>query len=78
MLAKLRPRAPPVTALMEAGQQEQVLNNLFPRSQEPRTTIRYSLEEKENPAQITPAEMNAVIKKIAAKNTGPGPDGIPG
>ena len=78
VLAKLRSRAPPDIALMEAVQLEQVLNNLFPRSQEPRTTIRYSLEEKENPAQITPAEMNAVIKKMAAKNTAPGPDGIPG
>ena len=78
VLAKLRPRAPPVTAIMETEQLEQVLNNLFPRSQEPRTTIRYSLEEEENPAQITPAEMNAAIKKMATKNTAPGPDGIPG
>ena len=40
--------------------------------------MEYDPSEGYLPAPVTPAEMSAALKKMSAKNTASGPDGVPG
>ena len=77
VLDKLRPSAPPLTESLEPGLLERVLNNLFPRNHGHKMAVESNLENDVHPVPITPEEVNSAIKKMAARNTAPGPDGIP-
>ena len=57
---------------------DQILGKLFPREQSQIPGTEEDAEEREPTTPITPAELNAAIKKMTEKNTAPGPDGIPG
>ena len=77
VLDKLRPSAPPLTESLEPGLLERVLNNLFLRNHGHKMAVESNLEDDVHPVPITPEEVNSAIKKMAARNTAPGPDGIP-
>ena len=78
VLGKLGPTAPPLTESMEPEQLEWVLNTLFPRDPGQAPAVEYNPTEGDLPAPVTPAKMSAAVKKLSAKNTAPGPDGVPG
>ncbi|XP_047992758.1 uncharacterized protein LOC125231355 [Leguminivora glycinivorella] len=82
---KLRPWAPPLTESLEPRLLEVVVSSLFPNRPEhqppamapPRQRAGYEVAEVEVPP-VTEAELDAAVFKLKAKNTAPGPDGIPG
>lgn len=81
---KLRPWAPPLTEGLEPQFLEQVVSALFPGRAEYEPppmalhTATESEEENETIPEVTQAEMSAAVMRLRAKNTAPGPDGVPG
>ena len=82
---KLRPWAPPLTQSLQPDQVEGVITALFPAEEEfaPPLMATPSLGPREDEGivgvpPVTPEELEAAVSRLRAKNTAPGPDGIPG
>lgn len=83
---KLRPWAPPVTSTLQPPILRRVIEGLFPAG--PGTDIvppvmatvqgENTGEEVEQPTEVSEGELAAAVLRMRAKNTAPGPDGIPG
>ena len=77
VVGKLRGGTPPLTETMEPQLLKRVIDTLFPRdSARPPAEMPNQTEELLEP--VTSAEMAVAVKKMIAKNTAPGPDGIHG
>lgn len=84
--AKLRPWTPPITQILEPQLLEEVVSALFPDREEHIPPVMViSVGETSMPAdedsgapEITEVEMRVAVQRLRAKNTAPGPDGIPG
>ena len=63
---------------MELELLEWVLDTLFPHDLGQAPAVDYDPTEGDKPAPVTPAEMSVAMKKMSAKNTAPGPDGVAG
>ncbi|XP_063367024.1 uncharacterized protein LOC134655491 [Cydia amplana] len=82
---KLRPWAPPLTESLEPRLLGVVVSNLFPNRPEhqpPEMAPPHQLAGFEGAEvgvpPVTEAELDAAVRRLKAKNTAPGPDGIPG
>jgi len=81
---KMRAWAPPVTESLHPQELDDVLDGLFPstndtvRSEE--GTVATILSGANNPRvpEITRDELDRAVKRMGAKNTASGPDGVPG
>ena len=78
VLGKLRPSPSPRTESMEPELLERILNTLFPRDSGQAPAAVHDPAESDHPAPITSAELIVAAKRMAAKNTAPDPDGVPG
>lgn len=81
VLNKLRPRAPPVTEGLDPRLLEDVVNTLFPigRGVGPRPPAEATAPPEWVAEQgVTQGELAAAIRRLGARNTAPGPDGVPG
>ncbi|CAK1582411.1 unnamed protein product [Parnassius mnemosyne] len=82
---KLRPWAPPLTQRMQPQLLESVLSTLFPERvghvppamASPSATDSPEEESTDVP-EVTQAETRVAVSRLRAKNTAPGPDGVPG
>ena len=77
VMDKLRPSAPSITKSMETELLERTVSALFRQDQEEATTA-HTLPDSNYPPPVTMEELNGVVKRMAARNTAPGPDGIRG
>ncbi|CAK9820186.1 Putative 115 kDa protein in type-1 retrotransposable element R1DM [Anthophora quadrimaculata] len=82
VLNRLRPCGPPVTEGLDPQVLGRVVDALFP-SFERGTATPPQPEETADPAWsaelgVTDEELGDAVRKMAARNTAPGPDGIPG
>ncbi|KAG7294989.1 hypothetical protein JYU34_022609 [Plutella xylostella] len=79
VLGRLRPWVPPLTETLEPALVETVVSTLFPRGQ----------EGQQDPLPLDPTtwsdelgvkdpELERAVRRLGARNTAPGPDGIPG
>lgn len=82
---KLRPWAPPITASLQPAVLQRVVDGLFPGAPgadfTPPTVVATSavhIEGEEEIPSISEGELGAAVLRMRAKNTAPGPDGIPG
>ncbi|CAK9834318.1 Putative 115 kDa protein in type-1 retrotransposable element R1DM [Anthophora retusa] len=87
VLGKLRPCAPPVTESLDPAVLDRVVDALFPSSGGAAALPPWMEEDEGSPPPPTPwtedlavteAELGDAVRRMAAKNTAPGPDGIPG
>lgn len=83
VLSFLRPWAPPVTQSLQPQLLETVLSALFPLRREgrpPFTAVPVATGgDNENLIpEVSDTELEAAVRRLRAKNTAPGPDGIPG
>ena len=77
VLGKLRPRAPPLTESLVPMMLERVLSTLFPQDSSELLEAEHRLVDYDPPAPATRTELQAAVRKMTARNTAPGPDGIP-
>lgn len=79
---KLRPWAPPLTQTLQPEFVVRVVETLFPERgpHQPPTMVPpvVRLPEEETVPPIRPAELAVAVIRLRARNTAPGPDGIPG
>ena len=75
---KLRPSAPPLTESMEPELLQRTVSTLFPRDREETSARAFPSPDSDQPPLVTMEELGAVVKRMEARNTAPGPDGIPG
>ncbi|XP_045535743.1 uncharacterized protein LOC106719018 [Papilio machaon] len=79
---KLRQRTPPLTRSLQPHLVQEVVTTLFPCREA--HTPPFRIPRNENPdtvedvPPITSGEFGAAIRRLRAKRTAPGPDGIPG
>ena len=78
VLGKLKPSTPPLTEFLEPAMFERALTTLFPRDASGIPATETHLTVYDSPAPVTQAELHAAVRKMTAKNTAPGPDGVPG
>ncbi|XP_049880311.1 uncharacterized protein LOC126376807 [Pectinophora gossypiella] len=80
VLGKLRPWVPPLTETMDSALLETVIDALFPRVQNGTLAASTSAEPTDWSPQleVSQDELDRAVKRLRAKNTAPGPDGIPG
>lgn len=81
VLGKLRPWTPPLTETLEPGLTRRVVDTLFPL--DPAHNTADVIAESQSGAwseemEVSQAELKWAVKRLAARNTAPGPDGIPG
>jgi hypothetical protein len=91
---KLRPAAPPLTAIMDPVLLDKVIGTLFPRQdsdagrsgsslssgrvETSSTATAATRTERSEELQVTQEELLAATKKMASRDVAPGPDGVPG
>lgn len=79
---KLRSLAPPITECLESQLLNSIVDALFPTRAEhesPRMAPPQNLNEADvQVPPVTTGELSAAFLRLRAKNTAPGPDGIPG
>ena len=89
---KLRPWAPPLTQSFRSQLVEDVVSALFPSRGEhtsPPMALPTAVPEADHTAdddddddddapEVTEVEMRVAVRRLSAKNTAPGPDGLPG
>ena len=81
---KLRPWAPPLTETLEPRLLEDVVSALFPHRAEHVPPVMSSLSEDQGGDHVAEVpgvseeELDAAVRRLRAKKTAPGPDGIPG
>ena len=82
VLGKLRPWVPPLTETLDPDLRERVIDTLFPRVQgSPSGSPPLQSESGDfSPDEqgVTPEELDRAVRRLRARNTAPGPDGIPG
>nr|XP_034838764.1 uncharacterized protein LOC117994898 [Maniola hyperantus] len=78
VLGKLRPWVPPLTETLDPDCVERIVDVLFPRAQNSSSTTMELLEVWSEELNVSKEELKRVIRRLAAGNTAPGPDGIPG
>lgn len=81
VLGKLRPWVPPLTETLDPGFVGDVVNTLFPRVQDNLSSppvIPSSPIIWDDELGVTEQELDRAVKRLRARNTAPGPDGIPG
>ncbi|CAK9813933.1 Putative 115 kDa protein in type-1 retrotransposable element R1DM [Anthophora plagiata] len=82
ILGRLHPHGPPVSEMLHPQVLGNVVDTLFPSPQS-WDTVPPPLEETVDQAWstelgVTEAELRDAVRKMAHRNTAPGPDGIPG
>jgi hypothetical protein len=79
---KLRPWTPPLTQSLQPQLLEQVVEGLFPTRgahiPPPMIPPRGSEADTGDAPEVTEGELGAAVLRLRAKNTAPGPDGVPG
>ena len=75
---KMRPSAPPLTESMEPELLQRTVSTLFPREPKETSAMAHPSLDGDQPPLVTMEELGAVVKRMEARNTAPGPDGIPG
>ncbi|XP_013173182.1 PREDICTED: uncharacterized protein LOC106121894, partial [Papilio xuthus] len=82
---KLRPWAPPLTSSMDPETLDRVLETLFPSMREdfeaPSMVVAPATSNRDADGEVPEVEERelwAAVARLQAKNTAPGPDGIPG
>ncbi|XP_049871151.1 uncharacterized protein LOC126370360 [Pectinophora gossypiella] len=78
---KFRPQAPPITETLQPQLLEEVVAGLFPDSPDHTPPIMADSLEEEEAEEVPPLrsqEIRAAALRLRAKNTAPGPDGVPG
>lgn len=80
---KIRAWAPPLTQTMEPDLLDNVVATLFPQAGEHSTPVMAApadseVVEEEDVPPVSEGELAAAVRRLRAKNTAPGPDGIPG
>ncbi|XP_063547540.1 uncharacterized protein LOC134754988 [Cydia strobilella] len=79
---KLRPWTPPLTQSLQPQLREQVVGALFPTRDEhtppPMLPPRGMVADVGEAPEVTEGELRAAVLRLRAKNTAPGPDGVPG
>jgi len=81
VMNKLKRWVPPHTETLEAPLLDNILGSLFPRSSGETSIWEEgppTEEEWSGDLEVSPEELAGAIKKMRAKNTAPGPNGIPG
>ncbi|XP_072949802.1 uncharacterized protein [Epargyreus clarus] len=80
VLGKLRPWVPPLTETLDPLFVDTVVDSLFPGTTDetgsPAATP--DLPEWSDDLTVTSCELDGAIRRMARRNTAPGPDGIPG
>ena len=76
-LGKLKPSTP-LTESLEPEMLERVLTTLFPRDASEIPATEAHLTEYDLLVPVTQAELHAAVRKMTAKITAPGPDGVSG
>jgi len=81
---KMRTWAPPVTESLHPRELDCVLDGLFPSTDDTARpkggTVAPILDGTTDPGvpEITRDELDRAVRRMGAKNTAPGPDGVPG
>lgn len=76
VLGKLRPWVPPLTETLEENFTRSVVDVLFPQvSSAPQISADVSWSSD---LEVSDAELVYAVRRLSARNTAPGPDGIPG
>lgn len=78
---KLRPFAPPVSRSLQPRFLQEVVRTLFPDrpgTAPPTIEPPAGAPAEEEGAEVTEGEVDRAVLRMRAKNTAPGPDGIPG
>ena len=77
VMGKLRPWMPPLTETLDTDVLRGVINTLFPviRSHSPLLYFPLAWSDE---LCVTELEMEQVVRRLSARSTAPGPDGIPG
>jgi hypothetical protein len=80
VMGKLRPWVPPLTEILDAGFVGRVVDTLFPVVQDSPTHHESSglVVTWTDDMVVTSEELDRAVRRLGAKNTAPGPDGIPG
>ena len=78
VLGKIRAAAPPLTEVMEPGLLHGLLDALFPSGPGRSLPEEYSRGSEDSPVPVTAVELAGAAGRMAARNTAPGPDGVPG
>ena len=83
--AKLRPWAPPLTQSLQPELVDRVVSTLFPAEERfvpppmaPLSVAHHESGADSSALEVTQAELDSAVLRLRAKNTAPGPDGIPG
>ena len=77
-MAERSPPPPPLMESMETDLLERTVSALFPQNQVEAPTTAHTMPNSDYPTPVTMEELNGAVKRMAAKNTTPGADGIPG
>ncbi|XP_053999811.1 uncharacterized protein LOC128887674 [Hylaeus anthracinus] len=79
MLGRMRPAAPPVTESLDPPVLQRVVDTLFPVDPEegPRPLLPAEASNWSAGLGVTEGKLGMVVGRIMARNTAPGPDGIP-
>ncbi|KAL0861198.1 hypothetical protein ABMA27_008766 [Loxostege sticticalis] len=80
VMSKLRPWAPPLTTTTDPDLLENILDGLFPARTDFTPPVLFCAEgvSAEEAPVVSEGELGAAILRLQAKNTAPGPDGLPG
>ncbi|XP_026324446.1 uncharacterized protein LOC113233538 [Hyposmocoma kahamanoa] len=84
VMDKLRPWVPPLTTSLDPAFLERVVVTLFPRvesSPAPGSSGQVSVTDEDTWSDdlgITDEELDRAVRRLGARNTAPGPDGVPG
>ncbi|CAB3254621.1 unnamed protein product [Arctia plantaginis] len=80
VLGKLRPWVPPLTQTLDPEFVGRVVDTLFPRVQSSpsRPPSPSDPVARSDDFDVTEEELDRAVKRLTARNTAPGPDGIPG
>ncbi|KAL0803257.1 hypothetical protein ABMA28_017258 [Loxostege sticticalis] len=80
VMSKLRPWAPPLTTTTDPDLLENILDALFPVRTDYTPPVLFQTEgiNSEEAPEVSEGELGAAILRLQAKNTSPGPDGLPG
>lgn len=80
VLGKLRPWVPPLTETLDPGLVTEVIDNLFPRTESNivPSELETNVSDWSEDLEVSEMELSMAVKRLAARNTAPGPDGIPG
>ncbi|CAB3240394.1 unnamed protein product [Arctia plantaginis] len=80
VLGKLKPWVPPLTETLDPEFLGRVVDTLFPRVQDSPliSPLQSDRQFWSDECEVTEGELDRVVRRLASRNTAPGPDGIPG